>query len=313
MNKNKSIDILLGVAIGDALGVPLEFKNRNYLKENPITDMIGFGTHNQPAGTWSDDSSLTFCLAEALIEGYTIEKSANNLLKWYTENYWTADGEVFDIGNTTLKVIIKLKNGVSAIESGLTTEQSNGNGSLMRMSPLIIYLKNQPIETRFKIIKEESSITHAHMVSVIACFYFVEFGIGLLNGKEKFEVYKELQKTIPDFLRTQSISEKEIKYFERLLISNIREDEEEVIFSTGYVIHTLTASIWSILTTNSFKEAVLKAVNLGEDTDTTASVVGALAAIIYGQSQIPEKWINTIKRKDDIIDLGNRLFNSIKK
>jgi ADP-ribosylglycohydrolase len=180
MNKNKSIDILLGVAIGDALGVPVEFKNRNYLKENPITDMIGFGTHNQPAGTWSDDSSLTFCLAEALIEGYTIEKSANNLLKWYTENYWTADGDVFDIGNTTLKVSIKLKNGVSANESGLTTEQSNGNGSLMRMSPLIIYLKDEPIETRFRIVKEESSITHAHIVSVIACFYFVEFGIGLL-------------------------------------------------------------------------------------------------------------------------------------
>lgn len=313
MNKNKSIDILLGVAIGDALGVPVEFKNRNYLKEKPITDMIGYGTHTQPAGTWSDDSSLTFCLAEALIEGYTIEKSANNLLKWYTENYWTADGDVFDIGNTTLKVIIKLKNGVSASESGLTTEQSNGNGSLMRMSPLIIYLQNQPIEKRFKIIKEESSITHAHMVSVIACFYFVEFGIGLLNGKEKFEVYKELQKTIPDFLRTQSISEIEIKYFERLLISNIKIDEEEVIFSTGYVIYTLTASIWSILTTNSFEEAVLKAVNLGEDTDTTASVVGALAGLVYGQSQMPEKWINTIKRKDDIIDLGNRLFNSMKK
>ena len=313
MNKNKSIDILLGVAIGDALGVPVEFKNRNYLKVNPIIDMIGFGTHNQPAGTWSDDSSLTFCLTEALIEGYTIEKSANNLLKWYTENYWTADGDVFDIGNTTLKVIIKLKNGVSANESGLTTEQSNGNGSLMRMSPLIIYLQNQPIEKRFKIIKEESSITHAHMVSVIACFYFVEFGIGLLNGKEKFEVYKELQKTIPDFLRTQSISEKEIKYFERLLISNINIDEEDFILSTGYVIYTLTASIWCILTTNSFEEAVLKAVNLGEDTDTTASVVGALAGLVYGQSQMPEKWINTIKRKDDIIDLGNRLFNSMKK
>ena len=313
MNKNKSIDILLGVAIGDALGVPVEFKNRNYLKENPIIDMIGFGTHNQPAGTWSDDSSLTFCLTEALIEGYTIEKSANNLLKWYTENYWTAYGDVFDIGNTTLKVITKLKSGVSPTESGLNTEQSNGNGSLMRMSPLIIYLQNQPIETRFKIIKEESSITHAHIVSVIACFYFVEFGIGLLNGKEKFEVYKELQKTIPDFLRTQSISEKEIKYFERLLVNNINEDDEEVIFSTGYVIYTLTASIWCILTTNSFKEAVLKAVNLGEDTDTTASVVGALAGLVYGQSQMPEKWINTIKRKDDIIDLGNRLFNSMKK
>ena len=86
MNKNKSIDILLGVAIGDALGVPVEFKSRTYLQKNPVTDMIGFGTHKQPAGTWSDDSALTFCLAEALIDGYTVEKSANYLLKWYTEN-----------------------------------------------------------------------------------------------------------------------------------------------------------------------------------------------------------------------------------
>ena len=124
MNKNKSIDILLGVAIGDALGVPVEFKSRTYLQKNPVTDMIGFGTHKQPAGTWSDDSALTFCLAEALIDGYTVEKSANYLLKWYTENYWTAYGDVFDIGNTTLKVIVKLKNGVAAHESGLKSQMA---------------------------------------------------------------------------------------------------------------------------------------------------------------------------------------------
>ena len=169
MNKNRSIDILLGVAIGDALGVPVEFKTRAYLQKNPVTDMIGFGTHKQPAGTWSDDSALTFCLAEALIEGYTIERSANYLLKWYTENYWTANGDVFDIGNTTLKVIVKLKSGVAAHESGLKSEQSNGNGSLMRMSPLMVFLSGRTIEERFKFIKEESSITHAHNISIIAC------------------------------------------------------------------------------------------------------------------------------------------------
>ena len=307
MNKNRSIDILLGVAIGDALGVPVEFKTRAYLQKNPVTNMIGFGTHKQPVGTWSDDSALTFCLTEALIEGYTIERSANYLLKWYTENYWTANGDVFDIGNTTLKVIVKLKSGVAAHESGLKSEQSNGNGSLMRMSPLIVFLSDRTIEERFKFIKEESSITHAHNISIIACFYFVEFGIKLLKGLDKNEIYKELQLEIPEFLITQSIQQSEINVFERLLVDDISLKQEKDIKSTGFVLHTLEASVWCLLNANSFEEAVLKAVNLGDDTDTTASVVGALAAIIYGKDAMPQKWIEVIKRKDDIIDLGNRL------
>jgi ADP-ribosylglycohydrolase len=274
--------------------------------------MIGFGTHKQPVGTWSDDSALTFCLAEALIEGYTIERSANYLLKWYTENYWTANGDVFDIGNTTLKVIVKLKNGVGAHESGLKSEQSNGNGSLMRMSPLIVFLSDRTIEERFKFIKEESSITHAHNISIIACFYFVEFGIKLLKGQDKNDIYKELQIEIPEFLNKQSIQKSELSVFERLLVDDISLKQEKDIKSTGFVLHTLEASMWCLLNANSFEEAVLKAVNLGDDTDTTASVVGALAAIIYGKEAMPQKWIEMIARKDDIIDLGNRLQKLIK-
>lgn len=307
MKKNKSVDILLGVAIGDALGVPVEFKSRTYLKKNPVTDMIGFGTHKQPAGTWSDDSALTFCLAEALIDGYTIEKSANYLLKWYSENYWTANGDVFDIGNTTLRVIVKLKSGVGAHESGLKSEQSNGNGSLMRMSSLIVFLSERTIDERFEFIKEESSITHAHNISIIACFYFVEFGIKLLKGQDKNDVYKELQFEMPEFLSKQSIQKSELSVFERLLDEDISLKQEKDIKSTGFVLHTLEASVWCLLNSSSFEEAVLKAVNLGDDTDTTASVVGALAAIIYGKQAMPEKWIEKIPRKDDIIDLGNRL------
>ena len=307
MNKEKCITILLGAAIGDALGVPVEFKKRSYLKENPVTNMIGFGTHNVREGTWSDDSSLTFCLAEAIIEGYSIEKSAEKMLKWYTENYWTADEEVFDIGNTILKAIVKIRNGIPPALSGSTSVNSNGNGSLMRIAPLILYLKDKPIEIRFKIVKEESSITHAHIISVIACFYFVEFGIGLLKGKEKNEVYKELQQSLPVFLTSQLINDKEIKAFERLLTEDIKESKVMTILSSGYVIHSLTVAIWCLLNTNSFEDAVLQAVNLGEDTDTNACIVGALAGIVYEQSEIPERWINTIKRKNDIIDLGNRL------
>jgi len=311
MNKETCISILLGVAIGDALGVPVEFKKRSYLKENPVTDMIGFGTHKVAEGTWSDDSSLTFCLAEAIIEGYSIDRSAEKMIKWYTENYWTADNDVFDIGNTILKAIVKLRSGVPASMSGSSSVNSNGNGSLMRMSPLIVYLQNKPIETRFNVVKAESSITHSHIVSVIACFYFVEFGIGLLQGKEKHVIYRELQQTLPVFLTSQAINEKEIKTFERLLNEDIKGSKVMTILSSGYVVHSLTAAIWCLLNTNSFEDAVLQAVNLGDETDTNASIVGALAAMAYGKSQIPEKWINVIKRKNDIIDLGSRLAGII--
>src|SRR6516225_6524493 len=88
-----------GVAIGDALGVPVEFKTRAYLQDNPITDMIGYGSWNQPPGTFSDDSSLTFCTAESLINGYDLQHMAQTFLKWYTEGYWTAHGKFFDIGH----------------------------------------------------------------------------------------------------------------------------------------------------------------------------------------------------------------------
>lgn len=301
--------MLLGLAIGDALGVPVEFKKRAYLKKNPVCDMIGFGSHKLEAGTWSDDSSLSFCLAEAIIEGYSTEKSATKMLKWYTEKYWTASGEVFDIGSATLKAIVKLRNGASPSLSGSSTEQSNGNGSLMRMAPMIVYLKNKPIDIRFKIVKEESSITHAHIVSVIACFYLVEFGIGLYHGNDKFKIYEELKTRIPHIFKTQGVGDREIKYFERLLYSNIFEDDETIIFSSGYVIHTLTAAIWCILTTDNFEKAVLKAVNLGEDTDTVGAITGALAGIIYDLDNMPEKWLDIIKRKVDIIDLGERLTN----
>lgn len=239
----------------------------------------------------------------------------NNMGKWIQiekDTYIRALNSDQNIGNTTLKVIVKLKNGVAAHESGLKNEQSNGNGSLMRMSPLIVFLSERTIEERFKFIKEESSITHAHNISIIACFYFVEFGIKLLKGQDKNDVYKELQIEISEFLNKQSIPKSELSVFERLLVDNIFLKQEKDIKSTGFVLHTLEASVWCLLNSSSFEEAVLKAVNLGDDTDTTASVVGALAAIIYGKEAMPQKWIEKIVRKEDIIDLGNRLQKLIK-
>jgi len=308
LKKNVVKSVLYGVSVGDALGVPVEFNSRQSIMKNPVTDMIGYGTYNLPAGTWSDDSSLTFCLAEALTHGFDLNIIGHNFVKWIRENYWTPYGSVFDVGIATRQAIARLANGVKPELAGGVDETDNGNGSLMRILPLVFYLLDKPITERYVITKKVSSLTHGHVRSVIACFYYLEFAKELLEGKDKFEIYRNLQSEITNHLTLLSIDPKEIGIFNRLLKSNIHELAENQIQSSGYVLHTLEASIWCLLTTENYKEAVLKAVNLGDDSDTTGAVTGGLAGLLYGFESIPSNWIEQIARKDDIDDLAERLL-----
>jgi ADP-ribosyl-[dinitrogen reductase] hydrolase len=303
--------VLLGVAVGDALGVPVEFKSKEFLCLNPVTDIVGYGTHHQPPGTFSDDSSQTFCLAEMLTGGFDLNTLARNFIRWQDEGYWTAGGNVFDIGGTTRAAIERLKKGVQPEAAGGTDDFSNGNGSLMRISPLIFYLIDKPIEERFEITRKVSSVTHGHIRSVIACFYYLEFGLQLLEGKDKFKIYHNLLEEIPAFLQSISVDPSELARFDRLLQGNIYELAEETISGSGYVVHTLEAGIWCLLTTSSYMEAVLNAVNLGEDTDTTAAVTGGLAGLLYGSDDIPADWIMQLARYRDIEELAERFARKL--
>jgi ADP-ribosylglycohydrolase len=307
-----SKNILYGVSVGDALGVPVEFKSRQTIALNPVTDMIGYGTYNLPPGSFSDDSSLTFCLAEALIQSFSLQTIANNFVKWLKEGYWTPYGRVFDIGIATQEAINNLAKGVKPENAGSTSETSNGNGSLMRILPLILYTIDKPIKERYEITKQVSSITHGHIRSIIACFYYLEFARYIIKGESKTEIYNRLQKELPAFLKSVNIDINEIEIFDRLFRGNISFDPEHKIKSSGYVLHSLEASIWCLLTTNNYKDAVLKAVNLGEDTDTTAAITGGLAGLLYGYENIPQAWINKMARKYDIDDLANRLNETFK-
>ena len=299
-------DILFGVSVGDALGVPVEFMSREKIALNPVTDMIGFGTYNLPPGTFSDDSSLTFCLTESLTHKLTLENISMNFQKWYFDSFWTPYGKVFDIGIATRQAIVRLKNGTRPDLAGGMDVSENGNGSLMRILPLVTFIKDLPIEERYYITKQVSSITHGHIRSVISCFYYLEFARQLILGKDKFEIYHNLKYEVLDFLNTIGIIETEISIFDRILQNDIFKLSEKDIKSSGYVLHTLEASIWCILTTNDYKNAVLKAVNLGEDTDTTGAVTGGLAGLLYGFENIPTIWINKMARKEDINDLIER-------
>lgn len=302
---------LYGVCVADALGVPVEFNSRQMISNNPVKDMIGYGTYNLPPGTWSDDSSLTFCLAEALTQDFDLNVIGQNFVKWYVEKYWTPYGHVFDIGIATSQAISRIKMGEKPEKAGGFGEGDNGNGSLMRILPLLFYLVDKPVQARFEITKSVSSITHGHIRSVIACFYYLEFAMHLLTGKDKFEIYKILQTDISNHLINFGINPIEIEKFDSLLKHDISKLHVDEIQSSGYVLHTLEASIWCLLTTKNYKDAVLKAVNLGSDTDTTAAVTGGLAGLLYGLDGIPKKWLLQIIKFEEIENLADRLYNKM--
>ncbi|MCJ8152892.1 ADP-ribosylglycohydrolase family protein [Chryseobacterium sp. SSA4.19] len=311
---------IFGVCVGDALGVPVEFKRREEVQRSPVTDMRAFGTHHQPAGTLSDDGSLTLCLAEELIKGYNLEKIGQSFVEWKKFGHWTPHGKVFDIGIATSQAIHRISKGTPPNLCGGTSESENGNGSLMRILPLLFYIKDLRIEQRFDKIKEVSGITHGHIRSVLDCFIYLEFALEILKGKEKWEAYKTMQKTVRKFLDHHPIcSQSELDKFHRILelkvgaydLAPLYSLQQEEISSSGYVVSSLEASLWCFLNSGSYAEAVLKAVNLGEDTDTTGAVTGGIAGIYYGFEDIPEEWITQLVRKEDIENVCIRLENKL--
>lgn len=231
---------------------------------------------------------------------------ATNFILWYDDGAYTPFGKVFDIGGGISRAITRLKAGISPVEAGGASEKDNGNGSLMRIAPLLFYVRNKPLLQRYEICKHVSSITHAHPVSVIACFIFLEFSNLLLAGKSKMVAYNELKEVIS---QCRFLQKKDLARFDRRLKNNITEVSEIEIHSTGYVIDTLEAALWSFLTTKNYRDAVLKGVNLGEDTDTVGAVAGALAGLYYGLEAIPKEWLSVLLKSDYIRSLAKEIYS----
>ena len=317
MNATHTRAALLGLAVGDALGVPVEFISRHARHRDPVTGLRGYGTHHQPPGTWSDDSSLTFCLAETLATvGYNPADAARRFVKWQDEGYWTAHGRAFDIGVSTAEALQRVRRGVEPLQAGGRDEYSNGNGSLMRILPLVFTVKDWLIADRFRAVRELSSLTHAHIRSAMACFIYVEMARQLLSGLAVAKAFMEMRQVVNDFFQAEGVgSELELRQFHRILenpygdyvIKPLVEYPEAAIQSSGYVVHTLEASLWCLLNYDTYAATVLAAVNLGDDTDTTGAVAGGLAGLAYGEAGIPAEWLAGLARRADIEDLADRL------
>ena len=313
----KILDGIMGLAVGDALGVPVEFNSRASLQENPVTNMRGYGTYNQPPGTWSDDTSMTLCLLDSMKNGINYTDIMDKFVSWLDDAKYTAHGEVFDVGIATRKAIERYKRGLEPLNCGGQAETDNGNGALMRILPVAFYLHKNNItkgSQMREIIQNICSLTHAHQISHIACTVYIMIAIEMLSGEK--DVWQCVRLGI---MRAHKIYGQpcpisgEFKHFKRLCDIGFKGHPKHEISSTGYVVHTLEAAIWCLLNTYKYKDCVLTAVNLGGDTDTTAAVVGGLAGLHYGYDSIPEEWINALAKHDFIMGTCLRAQKNIKK
>ncbi|WP_400190724.1 ADP-ribosylglycohydrolase family protein [Hymenobacter sp. B81] len=302
---------LLGLAVGDALGVPVEFESRARRSLDPVVTMRGYGTHQQPAGTWSDDASLTFCLAQAIADGFTLQLAADYSCRWYYDNLWTPHGSVFDIGVTTREALGRLHADPTLLLAGRRDEYSNGNGSLMRILPLAFYGVDWPLASRFQLIHDVSAITHGHVRSAVGCWLYLEMARHLRASCPPPAAYERLVADAPAQLRQLNLALDETAHFERIVSGALPDVPVQDLGSSGYVLHTLEAALWCLLRHDTYAETVLAAVNLGDDTDTTGAVTGGLAGLYYGEAAIPPEWRQTLARRADIEALAARMANTL--
>lgn len=306
---------IYGFAVADALGVPVEFLSREELATNPVTDYRSFGSHRVPAGTWSDDTSMTLATLDGLSSGLDYADIMAKFRRWVDDAAYTATNEVFDVGNTTYSAIHNFKNGKKPLECGCCGEHDNGNGSLMRIIPAVFYIrhkmKDAPVSDKLAVIHNMSALTHGHPRSKMACgiYYFVLDS--LLDDASKITVKWALS-CAEAYYRNEPEFASEFDCFTKLFSLEFAETPEGFIKSSGYVVDTLEAAVWCLLNTDNYRDCVLKAVNLGSDTDTVAAVAGGLAGCMYcdtGESGIPLEWMENLLNSKQIDELCDQFFN----
>ncbi len=308
------LDGIMGVVTGDALGCPVQFMSREEIagrKEGPVTGMESGGAYKMPDGTWTDDSSMALATLDSIRKRGTVdpEDIMNKFVAWYEDGEYTPFGTAFDIGNTCGRAIEKFEREHDVNTCGGTGGYSNGNGSLMRIMPVCLYAYEKGLSDAdaVKTIHEVSGLTHNHLRSKMACGLFYFCIKEILDGKGNLK--ERLQNGLNNgfsFYERDILNRVELSYYGRL--RNLEEFAAipgTGIKSTGYVVDSLEASVWVLIRTDNFKDCLLKAVNLGFDTDTIAAIAGGLAGLFYGYESIPEDWLSVIQRREWIEKICN--------
>ena len=307
-NTNIWLNGIMGVVVGDALGCPVQFESRDEVARHPVTGMRGYGTFNLPEGSWTDDSSLTIALLESIRRVGEIDLGdiMENFMKWLYDGEFTPYGESYDIGRGTMQAINRYKKNRKAKKCGGDEEWNNGNGSLMRILPACLYCSVMESSGMYSdrdaidVIHSVGGLTHAHIRSNIACglYFFMAKYILFREGSLQERIQEGLTQGFA-FYESYLADKENLHYYDRLKdLEAFKSLPADKIKSTGYVVDALEAAVWSLITTDSFDQALLKAVNLGDDTDTVGAIAGGLAGLYYGYDSIPEDWLSAIKRRE---------------
>ena len=293
---------LLGLAIGDAVGTTLEFKAPGSFK--PLTDMIGGGPFRLKPGQWTDDTSMALCLAASLTEcrGFDARDQMRRYVKWWREGYMSSTGFFSDIGGTTAEAL-RIFERTGNPFAGSTDPGKAGNGSLMRLAPVPMFYFKSPGEAMER-AGESSQTTHGAQTAVDACRYFSGLLVGALGGVDKETLLS------PRYCPVKGYWDKHPLHPEILAVAegSFKEKDPPQIRGTGYVVESLEAALWAFDRASSFRKAILMAVNLGDDADTTGAVCGQLAGAFYGSEGLPKKWASLLAQRERLMDYSQGLF-----
>ena len=308
---NQYLAAIIGHVVGDAMGFPTEFSKREELLKNPVLEMIDSPDVGQPAGSWSDDTAMEIATIDSFIHKkcFDYKDIMDRWVKWINESEYTSTGVTFDIGRTCLKAIKKYCNGSAPLQCGSTSINENGNGSLMRILPVALYayMRNLDDISIQRLTDEMSSLTHAHEVSRLGCYIYVQFVICLLKEYEKEDAYRYVQD-----LDYSSYNVNSINLYTRILDGQIEGQILDDIKSTGYIVDTLECVLWIFMNARNYKEAIIASTNIGGDTDTIGAIVGSMAGIYYGIDSIPSKWLDKLQRKEYLVELTSKFERCVK-
>ena len=290
--RDRAAGAFLGLAVGDAVGTTLEFRQRD--AQERLEDMVGGGPFDLAAGTWTDDTTMALALAESLAECGTLDcrDLMDRFVRWWKDGEYSCTGSCFDIGNTTSAALARYERTRDPL-AGSTDPRAAGNGSLMRLSPVALrYWDDRALLDATA--AEQSRTTHGAETAVDACRGFAALLADAISGMSRAELLAPRP-----FDGAPEIS--------RILAGSWRGKPREEISSSGYVASTMEAALWSVARTSDFRGAVLLAANLADDADTVAAVAGQLAGALYGLGGIPDDWLGRVAWKDRLLDVADRL------
>jgi ADP-ribosyl-[dinitrogen reductase] hydrolase len=294
---NRFRGCLLGLACGDAVGTTVEFKSRGSFA--PVQDMVGGGPFELQAGQWTDDTSMALCLGQSLLDrnGFDAGDQMNRYVNWWQWGYLSSTGECFDIGSTTRRALETFLESGDPY-AGSTNPDSAGNGSLMRLAPVpLFFFDAADPATTVHFSAESSRTTHAAVEAVDCCRLFGKVISAALGGAAREELLAGGE-TLVTSPRVREIAR-------GAFVGKARSE----IRGSGYCVESLEAALWCVSTTSSFRDAVLEAVNLGDDADTTAAIAGQLAGALYGVSDIPEAWLERLAMRELIDAMARQLYD----